>query len=264
MGDRSFARLVRGYTGWFYGCLGELAVPSHATKEALAEYGLDAARVHVVRRGVDTRRFHPRRADENYWARRGLEHRQVLVYVGRISQEKNLDAVINVFTALRKEHGLDVGLAIVGDGPYRSVVEQRLEGLPVVFTGYLHGDELGDAFASSTMLVFPSTTETFGNVVLESLASGTPAAVADLGGPAEIVEDERTGLILPAGHNAQWVARIAALLADPERLAQMRRAARTYAVEHTFARAREETWQFYQRQIDRARIHMREAEVSLR
>lgn len=264
MGDRSFARLVRGYTGWFYGCLGELAVPSHATKEALAEYGLDAARVHVVRRGVDTRRFHPRRADENYWARRGLEHRQVLVYVGRISQEKNLDAVVAVFTALRKEHGLDVGLAIVGDGPYRAVVEQRLEGMPVVFTGYLHGDDLGDAFASSTMLVFPSTTETFGNVVLESLASGTPAAVADLGGPAEIVEDERTGLVLPAGHNAQWVARIAALLADAERLAQMRRAARTYAVEHTFARAREETWQFYQRQIDRARVQMREAEVSLR
>ncbi len=264
IGDRSVARVVRGYTGWFYRCVGEIAVPSRATRHALAEYGIDTDRVHVIRRGVDTRRFHPRRADENFWARRGLEHRQVLLYVGRLSQEKNLDGVVEVFRALRQDHGLDVGLAIVGDGAYRATVEAKLEGLPAVFTGYLHGDELAAAFASSTLMVFPSTTETFGNVVLESLAAGTPAAVSELGGPSEIVEHDFTGLILPAGDSRRWAERIAALLADAEKLARLANNARSYAVEHTYARARDETWRFYQRQIERARVRMREAEVALR
>jgi len=264
IGDRSFARVVRGYTGWFYGCVGEIAVPSHATRHALAEYGIDSGRVQVIRRGVDTRRFHPRRAEENFWARRGLPHRQVVLYVGRLSQEKNLDAVVEIFRMLRETAGLDVGLAVVGDGPYRAKVEAALEGQPAVFTGYLHGDELASAFASSTLMLFPSTTETFGNVVLESLAAGTPAAVSELGGPAEIVEHGRTGLVLPAGHNARWAELIAELLANPETLERFAKNARSYAVEHTFARARDATWQFYQRQIERARLQMREAEVTQR
>jgi glycosyltransferase involved in cell wall biosynthesis len=263
IGDRSVARLVRGYTGWFYGALGEIAVPSHATRHALVEYGIDTARVQVIQRGVDTRRFHPGRADENFWTRRGLSNKQTLLYVGRISQEKNLDAVVEIFKLLRDVHGKDIGLAVVGDGHYRPKVEAALEGQPVVFTGYLHGDELAAAFASSTLFLFPSTTETFGNVVLESLAAGTPAAVSELGGPSEIVQHEQTGLVLPAGHNARWAEQIAALLDDPARLERLAKNARGYAVEHTFARARDATWRFYQRQVERSRLQMREAEVAL-
>ncbi len=268
IGDRSVARIVSGYTGWFYGNLGELSVPSQATKDALLEYGIDTSRVHVIRRGVDTKLFTPRRREENFWARRGLTNRQVALYVGRLSQEKNIDAVVEIFKGLRErgraEGNLDVGLAIVGDGHYREALETKLAGLPVLFTGYLHGEELAAAFASSSVMIFPSTTETFGNVVLEALASGLPAAVSDIGGPSEIVQDGATGFVLPAGNTDRWLQKVSELLADPERLASMSRAARAYATEHTYARAREETWAFYLRQIARARAQMREAEVSLR
>jgi len=176
--------------------------------------------------------------------------------------------VVEIFKGLRErgrtEGNLDVGLAIVGDGHYRETLETKLAGLPVLFTGYLHGEELAAAFASSSVMIFPSTTETFGNVVLEALASGLPAAVSDIGGPSEIVQDGATGFVLPAGNTDRWLQKIAELLADPERLTTMSRAARAYATEHTYARAREETWAFYLRQIARARAQMREAEVSLR
>ena len=268
IGDRSVARIVAGYTGWFYGCLNEISVPSQATRDALVEYGIDARTVHVIPRGVDTRLFSPRRREENFWARRGLDNRQVLLYVGRLSQEKNIDAVVEVFKGLREQaqldRGLDVGLAIVGDGHYGDTLKAKLEGLPVCFTGYLHGEELAGAFASSSLMIFPSTTETFGNVVLESLASGTPAVVSDIGGPSEIVQHGSTGFVMPAGNTSAWLQEISGLLADPERLEHMAKAARAYATEHTYAVSREETWAFYERQIARARARMREAEVSLR
>lgn len=260
LGDRSVARLVRGFTGWFYGMLGEIAVPSHATRHALREYGIDEQCVHVIRRGVDTRRFHPRRAQHEFWRERGLDNQHVIVFVGRLSQEKNVDGVIAVVRELRERHGLDVGLGIVGEGHERARLEALVNGLPVVFAGYLHEQALATAFASSTLLVFPSTTETFGNVVLESLASGTPAVVADVGGPAEIVEHDRTGLVLLAGDERRWAQAIAELLRDRDRLAEMGRNARAHAVDHTFARAREETWRFYARQIERARHRMRDAD----
>ncbi len=107
-------------------------------------------------------------------------------------------------------------------------------------------------------MLFPSTTDTFGNAVLESLACGTPALVSDIGGPSEIVHHAETGIVLPAGDIQRWKAAVTQLVSDPARLESMSKLARAYAEDCTFERARDETWDYYAGHIDRFRKAIRE------
>ena len=122
----------------------------------------------------------------------------------------------------------------------------------------LHGEELATAFASAELLVFPSTTDTFGNVVLESLASGMPALVTDLGGPSEIVQHNETGWILPAHDRDAWARAIRRLVEDPEIREHMGGLGRRYAETCTFERARQDLWDVYARVAERHRRRRRE------
>jgi len=258
IGDRTIGRMVSGYTTWFYNQMARVAVPTYATKEVITRAGIDARTVRVVRRGVDAQTFHPGRARAGFWEGRGLRGHNTLVYVGRVSVEKNLPFLAQLFKRLIDEDRLDVELGIVGEGPYLDALREELSGYPVAFTGHLEGEDLSAAFASSDLFVFPSTTDTFGNVVLESLACGTPALVSDVGGPSEIVHHEETGIILPAGVEARWREAIARMLGNPERLERMSRLAREYAEECTFERACRESWEFYTAQIDDYRASLRD------
>lgn len=258
IGDRTIGRLVKGFTAWFYNQLGQVSAPTYATKEVIARNGIDPRKVRIVRRGVDAERFTPEHADPGFWRRHGLRGENTLAYVGRVSVEKNLPFLVNLFKELVDAGEVPVELGVVGDGPYLERMKEELQGYPVAFTGYLKGDHLAAAYASSDVLLFPSTTDTFGNVVLESLACGTPALVSDLGGPSEIVHHQETGLILPAGDLRRWKQGLVELLSDPERRQQMALAARGYAEACTFARARDETWNFYSDAIEGFRASLRE------
>jgi len=104
-------------------------------------------------------------------------------------------------------------LAIVGEGPYRAELEKLLPG--AIFTGILSGRELGVAYASADLFVFPSTTDTYGNVVVEAMAAGLPVAVSDVGGPRELVKTSQMGRVLPARDAAAWAEGLAEMLAKP-------------------------------------------------
>ncbi|MCH9686635.1 MAG: glycosyltransferase [Deltaproteobacteria bacterium] len=136
-------------------------------------------------------------------------------------------------------------------------MQQSLRDYPVAFTGYLRGEQLAAAFASSDLFVFPSTTDTFGNVVMEALASGTPALVSNVGGPAELVQHRETGLVLPATDAGRWIDAVETLTLDHNRLRSMGRCARKLALESTFTRARQEQWSFYSDNIHRFRDELR-------
>jgi len=253
LGDPTIGRMVNGLTGWLYGTMGEVAVPTRSTAGKLVEQlDLRKERVRVVRRGVDTQRFHPGHGDPSFWPKQGLRGENTLLYVGRVSQEKNLEFLSGVFRNL-VDHGADIELAIVGDGPFRATLEQELSDYPVSFTGYLRGEQLATAYASASLFVFPSTTDTFGNVVMEALASGTAAIVSDEGGPAELVHHREAGLVLPASDEGCWTDAIETLVLDRSRLHSMGRCARNLAEESTFERARTEQWSFYADNIARFR-----------
>jgi len=247
--DRSVGNIVEAFTGWFYGTLDGVVAPTHAAARVVEGHGVQADRIEVLGRGVDTTRFDPARRDETLWRRLGLSGENTLLYVGRLSREKNVDRLVQLVRTLAARGRVPVELAIVGDGPHAAALREAAVGLPIAFTGVLAGDALATAFASADLLVFPSTTDTFGNVVLESLASGTPALVTDRGGPAEIVHHRETGLVLPADDVDRWAAAIEGLLVDRTRLARMRDNARAYACTCAFDRVRERQWEIYARRI---------------
>ncbi|MCC5827933.1 MAG: glycosyltransferase [Phycisphaeraceae bacterium] len=193
--DHGLAQLTWRYMLWFYGQMDQVAVPSESYRLQLLDAGMDADRVFVMPRGIDTRQFNPRHRVPGFWRQYGLGEGTTLVYVGRISLEKNLRQLIEEFTDARRASGQRLNLAIVGQGPLLDELK-KLRAPGVAFTGALSGTALSRAYASGDVFVFPSTTDTFGNSVLEAMASGLPAIVTDRGGPSELVRHEVDGLVI--------------------------------------------------------------------
>jgi glycosyltransferase involved in cell wall biosynthesis len=174
------------------------------------EQGFAAEKLHILPRGLDTGLFNYRRREEDFWRKRGANH-QVLLYVGRVSKEKELGFLANIYQELKKANA-PVDLAIVGEGPY--LEEMRALVPTAIFTGPMSGDELGAAYASADLFMFPSTTDTFGNVVIEAVSSGLPVFVSDVGGPKELING-LLGKVLPAGNLAEWVNAVQSWLQAP-------------------------------------------------
>lgn len=190
--------------------------------------------------------FHPSKRNGYLESHFSIKEGFKLLYVGRVSKEKNLELLGQVLKTLNQRHP-NLHLIVAGDGPYLEEMRQDMAGTPCVFTGYLEGEDLAAIFASCDLFVFPSTTDTFGNVVLEAQASGIPVIVSDSGGPQENVIPGKTGLIVPGNDADSLVAAIEALLADPALLTRMGQAARQYAQERSFETAFMATWKIYEK-----------------
>ena len=169
-------------------------------------------------RGVDTEMFRPELRSSASRERLLGGHSdtgKLLLYIGRLSAEKQIERIKPVLEALP-----DARLALVGDGPHRSRLEEIFSGLPVTFVGYLAGEELAAAYASGDAFVFPSSTETLGLVLLESMAAGCPVVGANRGGIPDIVTDGVNGCLYePDGEDggaASLTAAVLRLLGDQE------------------------------------------------
>jgi phosphatidylinositol alpha 1,6-mannosyltransferase len=174
----------------------------------------------LMPRGVDAELFSPgkRRRDP-------ADRDHVLGFVGRLSIEKNVALLAQVQNELEKLGHRSFRFLIVGHGAEEPWLRERLP--RAEFTGVLKGEALSTAYANMDLFVFPSHTDTFGNVVLEALASGVPAIVTRDGGPCTIVRDGETGSVVPDEH---FAAAAAGILSDPLKHARMRQAARAYAL----------------------------------
>ena len=175
---------------------------------------------YLMPRGVESDLFHPCRRN-----RRGGDHEPVLGFVGRLSVEKNVALLAQVQRELEQTHGTNFRFLIVGHGAEEPWLRKHLP--RAEFTGVLKGETLATAYANMDLFVFPSHTDTFGNVVLEALSCGVPAIVTPDGGPATIVCDGVTGRIVP---DEGFAGAIAAILEDPALHDRMRQSARSYAV----------------------------------
>jgi glycosyltransferase involved in cell wall biosynthesis len=218
--SEALEQLAWSYMRWFFESMDRIYVPSRRYLELLAERGFSRQRLRVLPRGVDRERFRPERRDPRFWRRFGWQEGFTFLYVGRVSREKNLDALLAACGELQRR-GEAARLAVVGDGPYLEELRRRHAGPAVLFTGYLHGDTLADAYAAADAFVFPSTTDTFGNVVLEAQASGLPVIVSDQGGPPELVAPHAAGLVVDVGRPEELPAAMLRLLRQPELRAQM-------------------------------------------
>lgn len=184
--------------------------PSRFTRRELLAHGIEP--VEVWRGGVDTERFHPRRRSLPMRLRLcgGVPDGPVLLYVGRLSPEKQLDQLAPILDAIPEAR-----LALVGDGPARPQLERLFARRRVAFTGFLRGEELASAYASADVFVMPSTTETLGFVVLEAMASGCPVVAARAGGIPDLIDPGESGHLYEPDDPEDAIAAIRALLARP-------------------------------------------------
>jgi glycosyltransferase involved in cell wall biosynthesis len=226
--DSGVAELMWKYIIWYYDQMDLILVPSRTTADEIINRGLNRDKIRIVPRGVDQELFHPSKRNGFLDKHCVNKNELKLLYVGRVSKEKNLEILVNAFKRLTLSRD-DVRLFIVGDGPYKDQMLEGLKGTPTVFTGYVHGEDLASIFASADLFVFPSTTDTFGNVVLEAQASGVPVIVTDQGGPKENMIPGETGIVVRGDDEMALVSGLSELLSDRPLLKAMGTAARSYA-----------------------------------
>lgn len=238
--DPSLETMAWKYMEWYYNQLDLVFVPSNAMKKELENKGIDSRKLKLYPRGVDTKRFRPTTLKDKKIIK--------LLYVGRVSKEKNLHLLAGAFKKISAEYK-NVLLQVVGEGPYLEVMKTYMKSTNIEFLGYKQGDELINLYSSADLFVFPSTTDTFGNVVLEAQACGTPVIVTDDGGPMENIIPGETGIIIKGNSEDALYHGIKSLL-DKEKLAKMSSNALSYMKQRSFQDAFLQTWEFYNQQPD--------------
>jgi glycosyltransferase involved in cell wall biosynthesis len=227
---------------WFYRPFERVFTRSEDYAASLVDLGIARDRIVKLLPGIDVKLFDATRTSPEIWQRTGVPGGSVKVlYVGRVSVEKNLPLLTSVWPAVRQAAqaaGVDARLVVIGDGPYLKTMKESLDALGAHFLGFKHGTELATLYASADLFAFPSTTDTLGQVVMEAQASGLPVLVSDRGGPKEVVRQGVTGEVLPAEDTSAWRRAMTNLIIDHARRERMGLAAAAYvkpmSIEHSF------------------------------
>jgi len=194
-GERRLAEAMEWAVGAFYRACDLVLSPSPASNAALADIGVRASAVARWDRGVDSARFDPALRDAS-----SLAGAVTVLYAGRITREKGVDLLADAFLSARARDSR-LHLVLAGGGPERDLVRERV-GEAATFLGWLEGEQLARAYASADVLLFPSRTDTFGQVILEAQASGLPVVAVAAGGPLSLIEHRVNGLLCPPDADA--------------------------------------------------------------
>ncbi|EOP64430.1 MULTISPECIES: glycosyltransferase family 4 protein [Bacillus cereus group] len=220
------SNMLWNYLKWFHSHMQKNFVPSPETLHQLKKKGFQ--QLYIWGRGVDCTLFHPTYNKDLFRKKYNITAEYILSYVGRLAPEKDIDTLQTLIQTTNKERD-DIHWLIAGDGPLAKGLHENVQKTNVTFTGYLQGVDLAEAYASSDLMVFPSTTETFGNVVLESLACGTPVIGANSGGVKNIITDGKTGVLCEPKNEDSFLSSIYELLNNEEMRKQMSLDAHSYA-----------------------------------
>lgn len=194
--------IVFAYLRRFHNRANATLVPTAELAAFLGTHGFRDVR--LLRRAVDTELFNPRHRDEALRAEWGLTGSDLaVVHVGRLAPEKNLELAVRAFHAIRERHPR-ARFVIVGDGPARAGLAAHHP--DIIFAGIRRGEDLARHYASGDLFLFPSLTETFGNVTLESLASGVPVIAFDYGAAHEHIHDPLAGARAPMADGDAFTA----------------------------------------------------------
>jgi glycosyltransferase involved in cell wall biosynthesis len=235
---RAFEALSWSYFRKVYNGCQRVFVPSRPILHELRERGI--RNMEFMPHGVDTDAFNPRFRNPAWKSRLGLEGKIVLLFAGRLVWEKDLRTLAEAYSLLSAQRN-DLAFVLAGDGPVREELRATMPG--ALFLGQLSGVELSTVYASSDIFVFPSTTETFGNVTIEAMASGLPPVCARAGGSEGLVLDGVTGMLTEPRNGADLAAKIQLLAGLPS-------LRRTLAA-NAFAFAQQQAWgEIFDRQLE--------------
>jgi len=215
---------IASYLRKFHNRTQATLVPTRALAQELGSAGYE--NLAVVSRGVDTGQFNPSRCSTELRASWGVKDTTaddlVVLYVGRLAPEKNLPLVLEAFAAIRAVRP-EARLVFVGDGPLRGSLQASCPA--AIFAGMRTGADLAAHYASADLFLFPSLTETFGNVTTEALASGLGVVAYQYAAAADLIADGTNGRHAPPGDTAAFIAAAADLAGDREQLQRLRAAA---------------------------------------
>ena len=216
---------IVSYLRRFHNRAGCTMVPTAAMAEQLRQGGYRGLR--IVARGVDTRLFHPRKRSAALrleW--RVTPQQPVVLYVGRLAPEKNLPLVVRAFAAMKVVRP-DARLVFVGDGPQRATLQSAHPDCH--FAGMRIGEDLAAHYASGDVFLFPSTTETYGNVTVEAMSSGLAVIAYDYAAAAQHIQHGRNGLVAHFDNADECIRLAAVLISDRQRITEFGRRARLTA-----------------------------------
>lgn len=220
-------RALTHYLRWFHNRSQLTLVPSASQRLELQRRSFE--RVQLLARGVDGKLFHPAKRSTELRTSWGLGDNDLAVlHVGRLAVEKNLNLLSRSFSALQAAHPQHrLKLILVGDGPQRAALQQ--ERPDALFCGVQRGEELAEHYASGDLFLFPSLSETFGNVLLEALASGLAVVAFDQAAAAQHIRHGHNGALAMPGDEAAFIDSASWLLEDAETLRRVRLNARQHA-----------------------------------
>ena len=255
------AKWMYSYVLWlmqiFYGMTKPVVSPCKDYADILtSQLKIPANQVKILPRGLPLEKFSPDMRGKGTWEKyngseEGDRVRKVrFSFIGRISKEKNLEFLNRVWKKFAEKHD-DVELMYVGYGWYLEEIKKSFEGdNSVHFAGEQGGETLAGLYADSDFFLFPSTTDTFGNVVVEAMSTGTPALVSDYGGPHDIVMDEAAGRILPIDEDA-WLNALeecrTLFLEQPEAYNKMREVAHERSLKYTMESSTKAQFEYFRK-----------------
>lgn len=259
--DTALTWLTTAAMKWFYRGFSRIFTRSADYAVRLVDMGAPEHTLVRLLPGIDLSTFQPRFAGKAEWAGvdtiPGVRPSAVkLLYVGRVSVEKNLPFLVSLWPRVVSAcaaKGVDAQLLVVGDGPYLSAMRTSLSPQSAALLGFKHGAELSRLYASCDAFVFPSTTDTLGQAVMEAQASGLPVLVSDQGGPREVVRHGVTGFVLPAEDPRAWVLAMVDLLTDPRRRQAMSHAAHEFMQGFSFPNSFQHFWRIHEEAITQHR-----------
>ncbi|ENH96809.1 group 1 glycosyltransferase [Gracilibacillus halophilus YIM-C55.5] len=206
------------YMEWFHQSMEKIFVPSESTWEELSQHQFH--HLKIWKRGIDQSIFYPNDHKQPIRNKYQIKEKFVLCYAGRLAPEKNTTILAYLFQNIPTEWQEDIHWLIAGDGPDMPLLKKHAPP-HATFTGFLPHDQLAEVYSVSDLMIFPSETETFGNVVLEALACGTPVIGANAGGVKHLIQHRLTGILCSKGKPTEYVRAIIELFHHPEWLSQL-------------------------------------------
>ncbi|MFP4198928.1 MAG: glycosyltransferase family 4 protein [Halanaerobium sp.] len=234
------------YLRWFHDQALRNYCPSEETKKELAKR--DFINLDIWGRGIDAELFSPEHRSQQFIEENGLTDKISLLYVGRLAREKNLSLLVESFKRLNQKYKKKIELIITGDGPELKRLQKELPD-NVIFTGFKNGLELSQIYASTDIFAFPSVTETYGNVVIEAMASGLPVVPVMAGGVKENLINNYNGLAVESNDAAEFTAKLEELIVNQRLRKLLTHNARQYALEESWDQVFEKLDRSYQKVI---------------
>ncbi|WP_293913828.1 MULTISPECIES: glycosyltransferase [unclassified Sphingobacterium] len=215
----------------FYNKCTKVYVPSVSISKELKHLGIQPDKLTLWQRGIDTELFSPKKKDNNYLRKVTKNKKQNILFASRLEWEKNLVTLIDIYHKC-KERDIDCNFIIAGDGTAKAACMEQMP--DAYFLGKLSHKELAICYASSTLFLFPSITETYGNVVIEAMASGLPCVISNDGGSADFIIDGENGFKCNAEQAEDYVDKIQLLLSDKNLRKKFKKAGLKYSKQHNW------------------------------